>query len=108
MSDPNGWGFKSFTRLIKIFTREEVKTPLAFAFKIVPYMIGALVVILYAPITNQMKERFVGWTFLALLGLSMVVFVFGWFRPKNLVYGETGHRSPSRIQTLPVPKDDFS
>ncbi len=98
MSEPDGWGFKSFTRLVKIFTREEVKTPLSFLFKIVPYLIAALIVILYAPITEELKERLAGWTFLGLLGLSVVVLFFGWYRPKNLVYGETGHRAEHKLE----------
>jgi hypothetical protein len=98
MSEPSGWGFKNFTRLIKIFTREEVKTPLSFLFKIVPYLIGALIIILYAPIGDGLKERLVKWTFWALLSLSSAVLLFGWFKPKNLVYGETGHRAERKME----------
>lgn len=98
MSEPEGWGFNSFTRLVKIFTREEVKTPLYFLFKIVPYLVAALLIILYAPISDELKERIVTWTFLALLGLSASVLIFAWFRPKNLVYGETGHRAERKLE----------
>ena len=95
--EPEGWGFNSIRRFIRFFTREEVKTPLSFLFKIVPYLIAALFIILYAPITDELKERLVKLTFSGLLGLCGIVLLFGWFRPKNLVYGETGHRAEHRM-----------
>ena len=61
-------------------------------------MVAALIAILYAPIQDELKERLVTWTFLALLGLSASVLLVGWFRPKNLVYGETGHRAEHKME----------
>lgn len=97
-SDADGWGFNSFTKLLRFLKKDEVKTPLSFLFKIVPYLVVSLPVILYAPISDGLKVFFVELTFFALLGLASIVLLFGWFRPKNLVYGETGHRAEYKME----------
>ena len=94
----DGWGFNSFTKLLRFFKRDEVKTPLSFLFKIVPYFVIALGVILYAPISEDRKVLLVQWVMYLFLGLSAAVLTFGWFRPKNLVYGETGHRAEYKME----------
>lgn len=88
----------SLTKLLRFLKKEEVKTPLSFMFKIVPYMVIALGIILYAPISDDLKVLFVKWTFLLLVGMVSVVMLFGWYRPKNLVYGETGHRAEFKME----------
>ena len=71
---------------------------MSFLFKIVSYLVAALVVILYSPLNDEKKMQLVMWTFYVLLGLSAAVLLFGWFRPKNLVYGETGHRAEHKME----------
>lgn len=92
-SEPN-W----ILRVLRFITKEEVKTPLSFLYKVLPYLVGALIVILYAPISDDLKLKIVGWTLLSLLGLAGVVMLFAWCRPKHLVYGETGHRAEHKIE----------
>jgi hypothetical protein len=87
-----------FKNVVRWFTREEVKTPLAFFFKVVPYMTAAWIAILYSPIPNETKfslVRFSAWIFLSLCGL---IAVFAFFRPRHLVYGESGHRAERKIE----------
>jgi hypothetical protein len=54
--------------------------------------------VLYAPISDDLKQTVLLWTFGALLALSAVVLLFAWFRPKHLVYGETGHRAEYKFE----------
>jgi hypothetical protein len=88
-----------FKKLVRWFVREEVKTPLAFFFKIIPYMTAAWVAILYAPgvdgHTKMSLIKFSAWIF-----VSMCIFVgvFAFLRPKHLVYGETGHRAEKKLE----------
>lgn len=86
-----------FQRIIRFFTKEEVKTPLSFLFKVVPYLIAGWIVILYAPISDDLKYKLIIIISSALLFLCGIVLVFAWFRPKNLVYGESGHRAEYKI-----------
>lgn len=85
-------------RVLRLFTREEVKTPLSFLFKIVAWLIAALIVILYAPISDGSKLAAMKFVFFCLLGLGAVVLVFAWFRPRHLVYGESGHRAERKLE----------
>ena len=94
MSIEHNW----FLRALRFITKDEVKTPLAFLYKVVPYLIAALIIVLYAPIADDMKLRVLAWTFAVLLGLSVVVLLFAWFRPKHLVYGEMGHRAEYKFE----------
>src|SRR6266699_2689390 len=94
MAGNHDWVF----RALRFFTKDEVKTPLSFLFKVVPYLVGALIVILYAPISDDLKKTLVEWAFIALLGLAGIVMLFAWSRPKNLVYGESGHRTEHKFE----------
>jgi hypothetical protein len=94
MSGPDrNWVIK----VLRFITRDEVKTPLAFLYKLVPYLVATLLIVLYAPIPDGMKMTVLGWAYAALLGVGVVVMLFAWCRPKNLVYGETGHRAEYQI-----------
>lgn len=87
-----------FKKVVRWFTKEEVKTPLAFFFKVVPYMTAAWIAILYSPIPNEIKfslVKFSSWIFLGLCGL---IAVFAFFRPRHLVYGEAGHRAERKVE----------
>jgi hypothetical protein len=67
-------------------------------FKVIPYMTAAWIAILYAPIPDQMKSslfHFGSWVF---IGLSSLVALFAFFRPRHLIYGESGHRAERRIE----------
>ncbi len=87
-----------FLRALRFITKDEVKTPLAFLYKVVPYLAVVLIVVLYAPIADDLKLKVLAWIFLILIGMSAVVLLFAWFRPKHLVYGESGHRAEYKIE----------
>lgn len=85
-------------KVLKFITKDEVKTPLAFLYKFVPYLVGAFIVVLYAPISDELKKTVFVWVISAMLGVAACVMLFAWFRPKNLVYGERGHRAEYEIE----------
>jgi len=87
-----------FGRVFRFLFREEVKTPLAFFFKVVPYLVAAWIAILYAPLTDILKYRLFFGSAAILVGLCLLVGIFAWFRPKHLVYGESGHRAEKKLE----------
>lgn len=87
-----------FRKIVRWFVKEEVKTPLAFFFKVIPYMTAAWVAILYSPVPNDTKfalVRFSAWIF---GGFVLLVALFAFLKPRNLVYGESGHRAERKIE----------
>jgi hypothetical protein len=87
-----------FKKIIRWFSKEEVKTPLSFFFKVIPFLTASWIAILYAPIPDNMKfslVHFSSWIFVGLCGL---VAVFAFVRPRYLVYGEAGHRAERKIE----------
>jgi len=87
-----------FRRMLRSFVKEEVKTPLAFFFKVIPYMTAAWIAILYSPVPADTKlalVRFSAWIFVALF---VLVALFAFIKPRNLVYGESGHRAERKIE----------
>jgi len=98
MSSDEGWGYQGFRRLLKFFTREEVKTPLSFLFKVVGYLVVALFFIIYSPLPDPLKETFFIWTIRTLLFLATAVLLLAWFRPRHLVYGESGFRAERKME----------
>jgi hypothetical protein len=95
MSDHTQFDFR---KIIKFFTKEEVKTPLSFFFKVVPYLVAALIAILYAPISEAAKYRFFAVVCVVLGGLCLLVGVIAILWPKSLVYGEAGHRAERKLE----------
>jgi hypothetical protein len=94
MSDSKtDWALK----ILRFITKDEVKTPLAFLYKVVPCVVATLVVVLYAPVSDDLKRTVILWAFVGLFGLAVVVLICALWKPKNIVYGETGHRAERRI-----------
>src|SRR3989442_7634842 len=73
-------------------------TPLSFAFRAMLYVGVLVVVIIYSPLSLEFKERLI----LILIGIfaciCVAVGVFTWCRPRNLLYGEAGHRAERRME----------
>jgi hypothetical protein len=94
MTEPRGqWALK----ILRFMTKDEVKTPLAFLYKIVPYVPAILIVALFAPVTENLKRTVILWAFVGLFGLAGIVLLCALWKPKNIVYGESGHRAERRI-----------
>lgn len=78
--------------------KKEVKTPLSFYFKF-PWVIVLVVAsIAWAPHGDAGFKLELFWGTVVLCSISIVaVWTLAWFKPKNLVYGESGHRSETRL-----------
>ena len=87
-----------FKKLVRLFSKEEVKTPLSFFFKVVPYMTASWLAILYAPISEAMKKSLFHYSSWIFVGLCVLIAGFAFFRPRHLVYGESGHRAERKIE----------
>jgi hypothetical protein len=84
--------------IAKWFARGEVKTPLSFFFKVLPWLTGAWGLVLYAPIPSDLKLyliKLAAWIF---GGMFVFVGLFAWFNPRHLLYGEAGHRAERRLE----------
>jgi hypothetical protein len=87
-----------FRKIIRWFSKEEVKTPLSFFFKAIPYMTASWIAILYAPVSDALKASFFYFSSWIFVGLCILIAVFAFFRPRHLVYGEAGHRAERKIE----------
>lgn len=94
MSESEHW----VLRVLRFMTKDEVKTPLSFLFKVSSWLVASLIVILYAPINDSMKWSVLCIVLFAFLILVMSALIFAWNRPKHLVYGETGHRAEYKME----------
>lgn len=84
--------------VIKLFKSGEVKTPLSFVFRALTIFGVVVGLILYAPISEGMKWNFSMLTFVVIASLCAFIGFFTWFRPKNLVYGESGHKAEFKLE----------
>lgn len=86
-------------KIVRWFVKEEVKTPLAFFFKVIPYMTAAWIAILYAPgVPSDLKFSIIKFSALVFGGMCVLVAIFAFLRPKHLVYGESGHRAERKFE----------
>src|SRR5437660_5344447 len=90
---------ENIKKIVRWFIREEVKTPLSFFFKVIPYMTAAWVAILYAPgVDSTTKFALIRFSAYMFFGLCLMVAVFALVKPTHLVYGESGHRAERRLE----------
>jgi hypothetical protein len=87
-----------FRKIFKWFEKGEVKTPLSFFFRVLPWLTGAWALILYAPIPVDMKMHLIKLSAWMFGGMFVAVGVFAWFNPRHLLYGEAGHRAERRME----------
>jgi hypothetical protein len=87
-----------YRRIAKWFSKEEVKTPLSFFFKVLPWLTGAWGLILYAPVPSDLKIYLVKLSAAIFGGMFVFVGAFAWFRPHNLLYGEASHRAERKVE----------
>lgn len=81
------------TKVATSIFKEEVKTPLSFYFRVailVPVVLG---VVLLISETSSFKLQVLELCLGFLLILCFLVAAFAWWRPRHLVFGESGHRA---------------
>ena len=85
-------------RILKLFKSGEVKTPLSFVFRALGIFAIVVGVVIYAPVKDDLKWNIIVLAFGTIAVLCLFVGLFAWFRPKNLVYGESGHRAEYKME----------
>jgi hypothetical protein len=96
--EQEGFWSKITRAATSVFKKEEVKTPLSFYFRVailVPVILGS---ILLVSESNNFKLQVLGISFGFLLILCLLVAGFAWWRPKHLVFGESGHRAELKFE----------
>lgn len=92
--------------MLSWFSQREVKTPLAFYFRVTGAVVVIVIAALYfAPAEQRFRVFLIGLFALGLL--VIVVALFAWLNVKNLVYGEAGHRAELRFK-LGTEKGEIS
>jgi hypothetical protein len=88
--------FKQIKNALSALSHQEVKTPLSFFFRVVFYLTAIVIVTI---IWGQPEmQRLVFLTSVGIIVFALLaVIVFGWCKPKNLTYGETGHRAEAKL-----------
>lgn len=82
-------------RIVSWMSKREVKTPLSFFFRTSGAVLILTALALYLIPDHRLAVYLYGIS--AMFVLTLVVALFAWLRPKNLVYGETGHRAETRL-----------
>jgi hypothetical protein len=72
-------------KILRLMTKDEVKTPLAFLYKLVPYVTAILFIVLYAPVADDLKRTVILWALVGLFGLAIIVLACALWKPKNIV-----------------------
>jgi hypothetical protein len=106
ISGPPEWIDKITRKVLSLFSIKEVKTPLSFFFRVTSAIVILGTIGLWAIDTASRYQVLVGAAVMLLI-LTLTVSVFAWFRPKNLVYGETGHRAEAKL-TFGTEKEEVS
>jgi len=90
------WIERVSRKVISWFSQREVKTPLSFFFRIVGAVTITVLIAIYLA-DPAFRFRIFLTAIAVLVFLTVVVALFAWFRPKNLVYGESGHRAELKL-----------
>jgi hypothetical protein len=96
MSPEPHWIEAISRKVLSLFSIKEVKTPLSFFFRTVSAIVVLGVIALFTLEPLYRYRMLLGAAGLLIL-LAVIVAVFAWFKPKNLVYGETGHRAETKL-----------
>ena len=83
-------------RVLSWLSQREVKTPLSFFFRLAGYFTLIVIVMVIWGSSEMQPVVLLGGAVLLVLVFIAVV-IFAWHRPKNLVYGETGHRAEMKL-----------
>jgi hypothetical protein len=87
-----------FQKLLRLFTRDEVKTPLSLIFKAIAYLTAIWIALPYSPLPSDAVTSLMKFAVYGIIFICLVVLVFAWFRPRHLVYGEAGHRAERKLE----------
>ena len=95
-TETSGWERFSQTAL-SLFSQREVKTPLAFYFRLALSLVVITLAAIYL-VSAELRFRVFMVAIVSLAVLGLVVTLFTIFNVKNLVYGESGHRAETKLK----------
>ena len=90
------WGEIS-QKIIGLVSKEEVKTPLSLCFRMTLLILLLAVAALYQLESSEFRLQIFEITIAVLLAIWLSVLIVAWFRPKHLVFGESGHRAETKF-----------
>jgi hypothetical protein len=93
----SGQFWEQFRKVLSWIFQKEVKTPLSFNFRVAGLIAAMFAVALIWGNDLELKKIAVYAAFGLMLLLVILVAIFSWFRPKNIVYGEPGHRAELKM-----------
>ena len=88
--------YQSIRKVLSLFSVKEVKTPLSFFFRMTSVIVILVSLGGFLLLPDQRFRLFLGAGIL-LFFLALIVALIAWFKPRNLVYGETGYRAETRL-----------
>jgi len=88
--------YQSVRRVFSLLSAKEVKTPLSFFFRVTSVILALVALGLLSLAPEQRIFLFLGAGIL-LFCLAVFVAFIAWFKPKHLVYGETGYRAETKL-----------
>jgi hypothetical protein len=99
MPDNETW----LSRIIQVVrsafkAKDEVKTPLSFFFRVTLVLPVLALPLLVSAGTPEVRVLIFELALGLLFFLCLVVAAFAWFKPKSLVYGESGHRAEFKVE----------
>ena len=98
--DPSSWDWivKAFRSVLQVFSLQEVKTPLSFFFRIGFYITLLIALaLLFTPSGDPLRTWLIKFLIGTLAFMFFAVCIFAWAKPRNLVYGESGHRAERKM-----------
>lgn len=96
MNPDSHWMEGAVRKVLSLFSTKEVKTPLSFFFRVISAIVIIAIFALFSLDSPKRYDLLIGAAIL-LVFMVLVVAVFAWRKPKNLVYGEAGHRAEMKM-----------
>ena len=90
---------------MSLFSAKEVKTALSFFFRLTTITVGLVAFGVWVLQPGERLDLFIGAGIIIVL-LATIVGAIAWFKPKHLVYGESGFRAETRL-TLGTEKEQI-
>jgi hypothetical protein len=96
MNEKDSW-ISKFLRVIRSAFKDEVKTPLSLFFRVIT-AVSAITLAAFVAAAAADRFHIFEIAIIAVFGVAVIVALFAWFKPKSLVYGESGHRAEFKLE----------
>jgi hypothetical protein len=96
------WLLKAARKILSHFSTKEGKTPLSFFAQLRTAIVTLAILGVFLVQPKERLELLIGAGTLLFL-LAVIVALITWFRPQNLVFGESVYRAIPTKQAIPTP-----